>query len=262
MPDSRFASIGLAEKSPETAAKWPQVEKGVTDALGQPGRFLTAMIRDGEGIVAKIEGQTKALIQSGLGGRRAAIEAALTVGWYWWSGLFEHVGVDVLEEDTVSDAVTLVQELLGLRLRTFDRGDQSVAKILRAGDAAGLALDYGFRMVDDALEIAPKHASLATLLTRSQWAGVDLRRTLTQIDGVTTRRHPVHFGGVKARVVGYTGQMAWTGMRRAPTGGRTEMQVRIQRRRPHSALDYRPPAPGACNPFLLPEPISQPQAVI
>ena len=31
-------------------------------------------------------------------------------------------------------------------------------------------------------------------------------------------------------------------------------------RRPHSALDYRPPAPGAYNPFLLPEPISQPQA--
>ena len=33
-------------------------------------------------------------------------------------------------------------------------------------------------------------------------------------------------------------------------------------RRPHSALDYRPPAPGAGNPFLLPEPISQPQAVM
>ena len=33
-------------------------------------------------------------------------------------------------------------------------------------------------------------------------------------------------------------------------------------RRPHSALDYRPPAPGACNPFLLPEPISPPQAVM
>ena len=33
-------------------------------------------------------------------------------------------------------------------------------------------------------------------------------------------------------------------------------------RRPHSALDYRPPAPGACNPFLLPEPISQAQAVM
>ena len=33
-------------------------------------------------------------------------------------------------------------------------------------------------------------------------------------------------------------------------------------RRPHSALDYRPPALGACNPFLPPEPISQPQAVM
>ena len=32
--------------------------------------------------------------------------------------------------------------------------------------------------------------------------------------------------------------------------------------RPHSALDYRPPAPGACNPFLPPKPVSQPQAVM
>ena len=29
--------------------------------------------------------------------------------------------------------------------------------------------------------------------------------------------------------------------------------------RPHSALDYRPPAPGACNPFPPPKPVSQPQ---
>ena len=35
-----------------------------------------------------------------------------------------------------------------------------------------------------------------------------------------------------------------------------------QRRPTGTALDYRPPAPGACNPFLLPEPISQPQAVM
>ena len=33
-------------------------------------------------------------------------------------------------------------------------------------------------------------------------------------------------------------------------------------RRPHSALNYRPPAPGACNPFRPPTPISQPQAVM
>ena len=198
---SRFAIIGLAVKTPETEAKWPQVEKEVTDALGHPGRFLTAMIQDGEKIVAGIEAQTKTLVQSGIGGRKAAIEAALSVGWSWWSGETEHVGLDVAEYDTASDSVTLVQDLLGLRLRTFDRGDQSVAKILRAGDPAGLALDYGFRIADGALEIAPNHASLAALLSRSQWAGVDLRRTLTQIDGVTTRIHAVHFAGVKARSV-------------------------------------------------------------
>ena len=32
--------------------------------------------------------------------------------------------------------------------------------------------------------------------------------------------------------------------------------------RPHSALGYRPPAPGACNPFPPPKLVSQPQAVM
>ena len=33
-------------------------------------------------------------------------------------------------------------------------------------------------------------------------------------------------------------------------------------RRPHSALNYGPPAPEVCNPFLPPTPGSQPQAVM
>ena len=33
-------------------------------------------------------------------------------------------------------------------------------------------------------------------------------------------------------------------------------------RRPHSALNYRPPAPEVCTPFLPPKPGSQPQAVM
>ena len=33
-------------------------------------------------------------------------------------------------------------------------------------------------------------------------------------------------------------------------------------RRPHSALGYRPPAPGAYSPLLPPKPVSQPQAVM
>ncbi len=32
--------------------------------------------------------------------------------------------------------------------------------------------------------------------------------------------------------------------------------------RPHAALGYRPPAPGAYNPFLLPKPVSRPQAMM
>ncbi len=33
-------------------------------------------------------------------------------------------------------------------------------------------------------------------------------------------------------------------------------------RRPHSALNDRPPAPEVCTPFLPPKPVSQPQAVM
>ena len=32
--------------------------------------------------------------------------------------------------------------------------------------------------------------------------------------------------------------------------------------RPHSALGYRPPAPGACSPAFLPKPVSQLHAVM
>ena len=41
-----------------------------------------------------------------------------------------------------------------------------------------------------------------------------------------------------------------------------ERRVQYNTVRPHSALDYRPPAPGACNPFPPPKPVSQPQAVM
>ena len=41
-----------------------------------------------------------------------------------------------------------------------------------------------------------------------------------------------------------------------------QWRVQYNTVRPHSALDYRPPAPGACNPFPPPKLVSQPQAVM
>jgi putative transposase len=39
-------------------------------------------------------------------------------------------------------------------------------------------------------------------------------------------------------------------------------RVEYNMRRPHSALGYRPPAPGACSPGAQPHQVSQPVAVI
>ena len=41
-----------------------------------------------------------------------------------------------------------------------------------------------------------------------------------------------------------------------------QWRVQYNTVRPHSALGYRPPAPGAYSPFLLPKPVSRPQAVM
>ena len=41
-----------------------------------------------------------------------------------------------------------------------------------------------------------------------------------------------------------------------------EWRVQYNTVRPHSALGYRPPAPGAYSPVLPPKPLSQPQAVM
>ena len=41
-----------------------------------------------------------------------------------------------------------------------------------------------------------------------------------------------------------------------------QWQEEYNTRSPHSVLDYRPPAPVACNPFLPKKPIPQPQPVM
>ena len=41
-----------------------------------------------------------------------------------------------------------------------------------------------------------------------------------------------------------------------------QWRVQYNTVRPHSALGYRPPAPGACSPFLLLKPVSGPQAMM
>ena len=198
---SRFAKIRLAGRSADSDAHWPQVKAQLTTALGNPGRFLTAIIAEGEDILQRAEALTDDYIGKGIGGRKAAIEAALTAGWEWWICAPDKVALGEDNDETMADSTSLIQELLGIRLRHPAKGEQSVAKILLALDEDGIAKDLGFRLNGNRLEIDPLNPAIKAQLSRTQWASVDIRETLLQIGGVSAMKHAVHFGARKARAV-------------------------------------------------------------
>ena len=198
---TRFAKIRLAGRSPDSDARWPEVKAALTSALGDPGRFLTAIIAEGEDIVQRAEALTDDYISNGIGGRKAAIEAALTAGWEWWVCEPDKVGLAERDDETMADSTSLIQELLGIRLRHPSKGEQSVAKILLANDEDGIAKDLGFRLNGSTLMIDPLNPAIKAQLGRTQWASVDIKETLLQIGGVVAMKHPVHFGARKARAV-------------------------------------------------------------
>ena len=199
---TRFAKIRLAGRSPASDAGWPTVKGNLMAALGTPGRFLTTIVSEGEDILNRAVELTDEYICQGVGGRKAAIEAALTAGWEWWIGEADKVSLSERDEETMSDSTTLIQELLGIRLR-HPKGDQSVAKILQTGDEEGIAIakDVGFRLRGGQLEIDPMNPAIKAQLSRTQWANVDIKETLLQIGGVKALKHAVHFGARKARAI-------------------------------------------------------------
>ena len=198
---SRFAKIRLAGRSQESDARWPAVKAELTNALGTPGRFLTAIIAEGEDILQRAEALTDGYISAGIGGRRAAIEAALTAGWEWWICAPDKVALAERDDETMADSTSLIQELLGIRLRHPVKGEQSVAKILLANDDEGVAKDVGFRLNGDQLEIDSSNPAIKAQLGRTQWAAVDIKETLLQITGVHVTKHAVRFGARRTRAV-------------------------------------------------------------
>ena len=198
---TRFAKIRLAGRSQESDARWPAVKAELTAALGNAGRFLTAIVAEGEEILQRAEALTDDYIGKGIGGRKAAIEAALTAGWEWWVCAPDKVALAERDEETMPDSTSLIQELLGIRLRHPLKGEQSVAKILLANDEDGIAKDIGFRLNGNQLMIDPLNPAIKAQLSRTQWASVDIKETLLQIGGVRAAKVPVHFGARKARAV-------------------------------------------------------------
>ena len=199
---TRFAKIRLAGRTADSDARWPTVKNNLVTALGVPGRFLAAIVAEGEDILNRAVALTDSYISQGVGGRKAAIEAALTAGWEWWICAPDKVSLSEKDEDTMPDSTSLIQELLGIRLR-HAKGDQSVAKLLQTGDDDGIAIakDIGFRLRGGHLEIDPLNPAIKAQLSRTQWANVDIKETLLQIAGVSALPHPVHFGARKSRAI-------------------------------------------------------------
>ena len=198
---TRFAKIRLSGRSKESDANWPEVKAALTTALGNPGRFLTAIIAEGEEILCRAEALTDDYIHNGIGGRKAAIEAALTAGWEWWVCTPDKVALAERDDETMPDSTALIQELLGIRLRHPVKGEQSVAKILLSKDDDGIAKDLGFRLDGDRLMIDPLNPAIKAQLGRTQWASVDIKETLLQIGGVRAAKNAVFFGARRARAV-------------------------------------------------------------
>ena len=198
---TRFAKIRLAGRSQDSDARWPDVKAELTSALGDAGRFLTAIVREGEDILQRAEALTDNYISAGIGGRKAAIEAALTAGWEWWICSPDKVALAERDDETMADSTSLIQELLGIRLRHPSKGEQSVAKIILGNDEDGIAKDIGFRLNGDQLEIDPLNPAIKAQLSRTQWASVDIKETLLQIGGVRAMKNAVFFGARRARAV-------------------------------------------------------------
>ena len=137
--ETRICQINLSRKK---HGDWPKVEVEIHEALKDPGRFLSALIRDGRQIVERAETVTRKYVREGIVPRRAAIEAILTAAWEWWSG--ETVWLTSgapLDSETMDDGEKMLVDLLGVRVRVPREPDMTLARVLLTGDKDDVALD-------------------------------------------------------------------------------------------------------------------------
>ena len=198
--ETRICQINLSREKHDN---WPKVEVEIHEALKDPGRFLSALLRDGRQIVERVEAVTRQYIRDGVVPRRAAIEASLTAAWEWWSGetIWLTSGAP-LDEEALDDGERMLTDLLGVRVRVPKEPDMTLARVLLKGDQDGVALDHGLKIEDQVLHIHPSHPSLAGHLAKIRdWSGVDIKKTLKQIPGATIRSQPKSFSGMRSRTV-------------------------------------------------------------
>ena len=198
--ETRICQINLSR---EKRDDWPEVEVEIHEALKDPGRFLSALLRDGRQIVERAEEVTRKYIRDGSNPRRAAIEAILTAAWEWWSGetIWLTSGAP-MDNETMDDGEKMLVDLLGVRVRVPREPDMTLARVLLTGDRDDVALDHGLKIEDQDLHIHPSHPSLVENIDRlKSWSGVDIKNTFKKIPGASLRKQPLSFKGMRKRTV-------------------------------------------------------------
>ena len=202
MNDADDSRIAMIELSPRRVDDWEKVDAGIQKALAAADRFRTSIVLDTAMLVSETRKLSAELIAGGMATRKALITAALSVAWRWWSG-----SSDVLlsesdtEEPRENDAAMLLRKILSLRLRAETAGDRSMLMILSADPQSPLCADYGVRLKDADLLIAPKNPGLLAKLRPTHWRRVNIGKALCQIEGVEMMTHSPRFGGARMRAL-------------------------------------------------------------
>ena len=202
MSDADDSRIAMIELSPRRVDDWEKVDAGIQKALAAADRFRTSIVLDTAMLASETRKLSSRLIADGMATRKALITAALSVAWQWWSGTSDVLlSESDTEEPRENDAVMLLRKILSLRLRTDAAGDRSMLMILSADPQSPLCADYGVRLKDADLLIAPKNPGLLAKLRPTHWRRVNIGKALCQIEGVEMMTHSPRFGGARMRAL-------------------------------------------------------------
>ena len=195
---SRITEIGLSMASVQD---WPSVRLAITNAMKHADAVRYKIIRDAQQIADEVRSLALEMQGLGMDSREALASAAFTVGWRWW-GLDQREVMAQPETSERTDAADALLEILALRYNAPGGYSISVAQMLTqtVHDEALKDL-YGIRRVGSEIWLAEQHHGLRQAMTRSKWASADLRKLLLQLEGVSTLKNAVHFGGLKARAL-------------------------------------------------------------
>ena len=195
---TRVTEIGLSTASVQD---WPSVRLAITNAMKHADAVRYKIIRDAQQIADETHRLALEMQDLGMDSREALASAALTAGWRWW-GLDKREVMAQPETPERTDAADALLEILALRYSAPGGYSMSVAQMLTRTEHDEALKDlYGIRRVGSEIWLAEQHHGLRQAMARSKWASADLRKLLLQLEGVSTLKNAVHFGGLKARAL-------------------------------------------------------------